>query len=134
MAYAPLFSSHDRDRKTHIANSDTGESLCGIEKKNDHLFWNIGSDYYSVEEQFLIDNPEPRRNGCLSCRKAYLKIKSEQTHIFGPYSKKRYRCGLPFSQGKVANLLGPPPTCKECSQHLASGTQYNSPKNKMKVA
>lgn len=75
--YAPMYSSHDHDRKTHVAVSG-GRSLCGIEKRYDYLMWTQGADYYSVEEQFLIDNPEPQRNGCLRCRKAYLKQQERQ--------------------------------------------------------
>lgn len=77
MAYAPMYSSHGHDRKTHIAESGAG-SLCGVERRYPDLLWTQGGDYYDVQTQFLIDNPGRERNGCLRCRKAYLTLQEQE--------------------------------------------------------
>lgn len=73
--YAPMYSTHGHERKTHIATDDRG-SLCGIERRYPDLLWTIGATYYNVAEQFLIDDPD-HPNACASCRQAYLKIEGK---------------------------------------------------------
>jgi hypothetical protein len=69
-----MHSSHDHNRKTHLARD--GKSLCGVEKANGHLFFNIGEDYHDIQSQFFIDGPE--QHGCLRCRRAWHREQAKE--------------------------------------------------------
>lgn len=73
----PLYSSHGHGRKTHLASSHGGGTLCGTEQRHPWLILTFGS---TADEG--IDNiksvPDPDGVLCKTCRRLAFTITDQQ--------------------------------------------------------
>jgi hypothetical protein len=68
--YAPVYTSHGHDRKTHATEMGEAFPLCGARLRFDWLLWNEAEPFSSPEKQFLLD---PDGHGCLVCQRILRK-------------------------------------------------------------